>query len=194
MSSFFCILWTHNLVSPSVSSCWTGTEQFKGIEDATGYPAAWFLVAAVVVALGFLAWIGGSKLLIDLLGFVYPAYMSFKSMDTNSGDDTQWLTYWICFSALSIVETMLSFVTALIPMYFWIKIAIIVVRCFCLCGFDGYIVVNTELELNYDVLEYSGCGTRRRAVPKRYTISCCDPCCCLIWEETRVRPRKRRNS
>jgi receptor expression-enhancing protein 5/6 len=74
--------------------------------------------------------IGGAKLLVDLVGFVYPAYMSFKSMDTNSGDDTQWLTYWICFSAMSITETMLSVVTALIPMYFWIKIAIIVVRAF----------------------------------------------------------------
>jgi hypothetical protein len=74
--------------------------------------------------------IGGAKLLVDLVGFVYPAYMSFKSMDTNSGDDTQWLTYWICFSAMSITETMLSVVTALIPMYFWIKIAIIVVRDF----------------------------------------------------------------
>jgi TB2/DP1, HVA22 family len=109
------------------------TEQFKKVEDATGYPAAWFLVAATFLFLGLLTWVGGSKLLVDLLGFVYPAYMSFKSMDTNSGDDTQWLTYWICFSALSIVETMLSFVTALIPMYFWIKIGIIVVcvvECF----------------------------------------------------------------
>jgi TB2/DP1, HVA22 family len=85
-------------------------------------------VASTILFLGLLTWVGGSKLLVDLLGFVYPAYMSFKSMDTNSGDDTQWLTYWICFSALSIVETMLAFVTALIPMYFWIKIGIIVVR------------------------------------------------------------------
>ena len=97
------------------------------MEEASGYPAAWFFVAACILLTGVLTFIGGAKLLVDLVGFVYPAYMSFKSMDTNAGDDTQWLTYWIVFSFASIVETMLSFVTALIPMYFWLKIAMIVV-------------------------------------------------------------------
>ena len=103
-------------------------DKFKSIEEASGYPAAWFFVLACLLLTGVLTFVGGAKLLVDLLGFVYPAYMSFKSMDTNAGDDTQWLTYWIVFSFLSIVETMLSFVTAFIPMYFWLKVAIIVVR------------------------------------------------------------------
>jgi hypothetical protein len=102
-------------------------DKFKSVEEASGYPAAWFFVFACLVLTGVLTLVGGAKLLVDLVGFVYPAYMSFKSMDTNAGDDTQWLTYWIVFSFLSIIETMLSFVTALIPMYFWLKIAIIIV-------------------------------------------------------------------
>ena len=103
-------------------------DKFQSVSEATGYPAAWFFVVACLVMTGVLTLVGGAKLLVDLLGFVYPAYMSFKSMDTNAGDDTQWLTYWIVFSFLSIVETMLSFLTALIPMYFWLKVAIIIVR------------------------------------------------------------------
>ena len=103
-------------------------DKFQSVSEATGYPAAWFFVVACLVLTGILTLVGGAKLLVDLLGFVYPAYMSFKSMDTNAGDDTQWLTYWIVFSFLSIVETMLSFLTALIPMYFWLKVAIIIVR------------------------------------------------------------------
>jgi receptor expression-enhancing protein 5/6 len=70
--------------------------------------------------------VGGSKLMVDLLGFVYPAYMSFKSMDSGSQDDTQWLTYWVVFSFLSIVENLMGFIVVLIPFYFWIKIGIIV--------------------------------------------------------------------
>jgi receptor expression-enhancing protein 5/6 len=97
------------------------------VEASTGYPAAWFFCAASALVLGLLTLLGGAKLLVDLAGFVYPAYMSFKSMDGN-GDDTQWLTYWVVFSAMSLTENILSFVTALIPMYFWLKIAIIVVR------------------------------------------------------------------
>lgn len=102
---------------------------FKSMEEATGYPAAWFFGGASLLILSLLTALGGAKLLVDLVGFVYPAYMSFKSMDGN-GDDTQWLTYWVVFSAMSLTETVFSFVTALIPMYFWLKIAIIVVRAF----------------------------------------------------------------
>ena len=53
----------------------------------------------------------------DLVGFVYPAYMSFKSMDSGTNDDTQWLTYWVVFSFLSIFESVMSFVVQLIPFY-----------------------------------------------------------------------------
>jgi receptor expression-enhancing protein 5/6 len=75
---------------------------------------------------GILTLIGGAKLMVDLLGFVYPAYMSFKSMDSGSQDDTQWLTYWVVFSFLSIVENLMGFLVVLIPFYFWLKIAIII--------------------------------------------------------------------
>jgi TB2/DP1, HVA22 family len=121
------------ILSPISLPIWPTTDAFNKVEEATGYPAAWFFLVACIVVVGVLTLVGGAKLLVDLVGFVYPAYMSFKSMDTNAGDDTQWLTYWICFSAMSITETMLSFITAMIPMYFYLKIAIIVVRCGCAC-------------------------------------------------------------
>jgi receptor expression-enhancing protein 5/6 len=78
------------------------------------------LISSVLTA------IGGAKLIVDLVGFVYPAYMSFKSMDSGNHDDTQWLTYWVVFSCFSIVESFLSFVVALIPFYFYIKVGAIV--------------------------------------------------------------------
>jgi receptor expression-enhancing protein 5/6 len=83
-------------------------------------------LALAAVSSGILTLLGGSKLMVDLLGFVYPAYMSFKSMDSGSQDDTQWLTYWVVFSFLSIVENLMGFLVVLIPFYFWIKIGIIV--------------------------------------------------------------------
>lgn len=98
----------------------------KEIEKTTGYPAAWFFVAFVAIFSAIVTLVGGAKLLVDLVGFVYPAYMSFKSIESTAADDTQWLTYWVVFSTFSIVESMLGFVTMLIPMYFWIKIFVIV--------------------------------------------------------------------
>lgn len=103
-------------------------EKLKELEGKTGYPKSWFLVAGGAVLTLFLVLLGGAKLIVDLLGFVYPAYMSFKSMDTgNHTDNTQWLTYWVVFSFGSIVEHIFSFVVAFIPMYYWFKIAAVIV-------------------------------------------------------------------
>ena len=70
---------------------------------------------------------GGAKLLSDLLGFIYPAYASFKAIDSaDPNDDTQWLTYWVVFACFSIVESALTFVVSWIPFYFFVKLAFLV--------------------------------------------------------------------
>jgi len=40
-----------------------------------------------------------------LFGFAYPAYKSFKAIESSEkGDDTQWLTYWMIFAVFSLAE------------------------------------------------------------------------------------------
>ena len=66
--------------------------------------------------------LGGTKLMSDLFAFGYPAYMSFKAIDSaDPVDDTQWLTYWVVFSLFSIVENMMNFLVSWIPFYHIIK-------------------------------------------------------------------------
>lgn len=62
--------------------------------------------------------LGGAALLLVLLvvehafrfltlaiGIVYPAYMSFKAIESSTKeDDTQWLTYWVVFASFSVLE------------------------------------------------------------------------------------------
>lgn len=63
----------------------------------------------------------------DLVSFVYPAYMSFKAIDSSNGaEDTQWLTYWVVFSFFSIIESIAGFLTEFIPFYFPLKLAFFV--------------------------------------------------------------------
>ena len=65
--------------------------------------------------------------MVDLSGFVYPAYMSFKALDTpDPEDDIQWLTYWVVFATFSILEQTVAFITDFIPFYFYLKIAFFV--------------------------------------------------------------------
>jgi len=46
-----------------------------------------------------------AELICSIIGFVYPAYCSIKAIETSTkSDDTQWLTYWVVYSILSIIE------------------------------------------------------------------------------------------
>ena len=72
-----------------------------------------------MLSIGFTLFaLGGAKLVSDLVGFVYPAYASFKAIDSDDpNDDTQWLTYWVVFACSSIVETAANFLISWIPFY-----------------------------------------------------------------------------
>lgn len=171
------------------------------METTTGYPAAWFFLAAFLLLTGILTVVGGAKLLVDIVGFVYPAYQSFKSMDSTgagsaqiTGDDTQWLTYWVVFSFLTIVESAFGFLTGLIPFYFWIKIAVLVVcelmkaelRLFSILfsllirsSFSPLVSIRSLL---FALNTRSGCGTRRRGARRPFTNRCCDPWWSRTWK------------
>lgn len=93
------------------------------MEEKFDVPKAILFVAAASFLSIFVFLVGGAKLIGDLIGFVYPAYMSFKAIDTvDTADNTQWLTYWVVFSLFSIVEQTAYILTTFIPFYFWIKI------------------------------------------------------------------------
>merc|ERR1712226_766043 len=96
-----------------------GYEKLKELETKTGYSKVYFFLL-IVLSLGGLTYaVGGLKLVSDLISFVYPAYASFKAIDSGMpGDDTQWLTYWILFGGMSIIENTLPILTEWIPLYF----------------------------------------------------------------------------
>jgi len=105
----------------------TQYEKLGELEEKTGQPKALFFLAFCFLVSSFIFLIGGSKLMSDLVSFLYPAYMSFKAIDTASPtDDKQWLTYWVVFGATSIVESCASFLVSWIPFYFFIKIGFFV--------------------------------------------------------------------
>jgi len=51
------------------------SKRFQSLEASTGYKAAHMFLAAFATLFTVLFFIGGSKLVSDLFGFVYPAYM-----------------------------------------------------------------------------------------------------------------------
>ncbi|KAK8797000.1 hypothetical protein WA538_000226 [Blastocystis sp. DL] len=71
----------------------------------------------------------GCKVLGNFIVFLYPVYASFKAIKSNNkDDDTQWLTYWVIYGLLSVIESV-GFITALIPYYSLIRVVALVL-CF----------------------------------------------------------------
>ncbi|EWC45064.1 protein yop1 [Drechslerella stenobrocha 248] len=67
----------------------------------------------------------GGQLLVNLAGFGIPAYYSLQALfTTQTADDTQWLTYWVCFSFLSVLEAGFD-PTYWVPFYYLFKFAAI---------------------------------------------------------------------
>mmetsp|Transcript_13390 Transcript_13390/g.20379 ORF Transcript_13390/g.20379 Transcript_13390/m.20379 type:complete len:166 (-) Transcript_13390:143-640(-) len=100
----------------------TQYERFKTLEDKFDVPKALFFAVAAILLPLIVFLIGGEKLISDLVGFLYPAYMSFKAIDSvDNADNAQWLTYWVVFAVFSILESTVSFLTSFIPFYFYIK-------------------------------------------------------------------------
>eukprot|EP00339_Tiarina_fusa_P019800 CAMPEP_0117041342 /NCGR_PEP_ID=MMETSP0472-20121206/28882_1 /TAXON_ID=693140 ORGANISM="Tiarina fusus, Strain LIS" /NCGR_SAMPLE_ID=MMETSP0472 /ASSEMBLY_ACC=CAM_ASM_000603 /LENGTH=180 /DNA_ID=CAMNT_0004752335 /DNA_START=67 /DNA_END=609 /DNA_ORIENTATION=+ len=111
----------------------TQFEKFKELETKTGYSKVYFFLGACLILSGLIVYAGGLKLVTDLIGFLYPAYMSFRAVENApavgkgiSDEATQWLTYWVVFSCLTVLEGVAPFIVDYIPMYYANKVGIIV--------------------------------------------------------------------
>merc|ERR1712057_135578 len=65
-----------------------------------------------------------AALCVVLVGFVYPAFASFKALDSkNEGEERNWLIYWVVYSCFCLVEGFLEYVLFWVPFYYPIKLA-----------------------------------------------------------------------
>ncbi|EQC28089.1 hypothetical protein SDRG_14182 [Saprolegnia diclina VS20] len=63
-----------------------------------------------------------SRPVVTSVGVLYPAYASFKALETPStDDDKQWLTYWVVFSITSSAEEVAERVVSYLPGYYVLK-------------------------------------------------------------------------
>lgn len=68
-----------------------------------------------------------SGLLVSVVGVAFPAYASFKAIETDDKeDDTQWLTYWVIFAAFQLSEALTDIFVSWFPFYYELKLGFLV--------------------------------------------------------------------
>jgi receptor expression-enhancing protein 5/6 len=100
-------------------------EYLELIQAKTGIQGKYVIIGLVVsvllVCVGYL-----EKIITNLVGTVYPAFWTIKSIESNLDDDKHWLTYWVVFASFSIIDTFSGFLLKLLPFYFFIKISFLI--------------------------------------------------------------------
>ena len=100
------------------------TAPLKDLQTKAGLKTEQFAVALVVFAVFLIYTIFGGSLIVNVVGFVYPAIQSVQIL-SNSGDNEadliQWLTYWIVFALFNVIEMATSLLEEFIPFYFLLK-------------------------------------------------------------------------
>jgi len=99
----------------------------KTIAEKLNVPTSYVAIGSVLVVF-LMVFLGlGSGLIVNLVGILYPAYMSFKAIESEDPeDDKQWLTYWAVFAIYSFADHFIDILFFWVPFYHTIKLIVLI--------------------------------------------------------------------
>jgi receptor expression-enhancing protein 5/6 len=97
---------------------------FRFVEERAGisrlYQALFLTVCAAILGIYLI----GLRKTSNTIAFVYPAYMSYKTLEANNYEDhLHWLTYWVVYGVLDIMHGVFDAIFYWVPYYEALKFA-----------------------------------------------------------------------
>ena len=96
--------------------------QMNLIQEKTGIKGI-FVILGLIIAVIFVYFNILDSIITNLVGTVYPAFWTIKSLEQNLIEEQKkWLTYWVVFGSFIIVDMGSPVIVKFIPFYFVLKI------------------------------------------------------------------------
>jgi len=122
-------------------------DTFKTLEEHTGVQKLYIAYMLGGVVMLWMAFGFGAQLLVNAIGFAYPAYCSIKALETTTkDDDTQWLTYWVVLAFFNHVDYFADFIIGWVPFY-WLCKCIFLVWCMAPMENNGAVIIYSKVIL-----------------------------------------------
>jgi receptor expression-enhancing protein 5/6 len=99
--------------------------QMALIKEKTGIHGS-YVLALLFISVLFVYLNVFESFITNLVGTLYPAFWTMKSIEMKGDDDKQWLTYWVVFAFFSIIDMFSGFILKFIPFYFFLKIIFLI--------------------------------------------------------------------
>ncbi|KAF9890932.1 ER membrane protein DP1/Yop1 [Aspergillus nanangensis] len=97
----------------------------NNLERQSSVPKVYVVLGLVGIYFFLVFFNIAGEFLVNLAGFMIPAYYSLNALFTaGTADDTQWLTYWVVYALFTVLESAIS-APYWFPFYYIFKLALV---------------------------------------------------------------------
>jgi len=97
----------------------------NNFEKQTNVPKVYVFLGLATIYVFLVFFNIAGEFLVNFAGFLVPGYYSLEALfSTSKVDDTQWLTYWVVFAFLTVIESAIN-AAYWFPFYYIVKFILI---------------------------------------------------------------------